>query len=261
MKFNDCGIIVSCRNYGQNSLIIKIFTQENGICTAFVKNAKSKKSNAIYQVGNLVTFEYRSRIEDNLGQIFYCDLVKSYQMRLIFDQLKLSCSNTLFAMLDDLFLERESYSELFDEIKNFLEILLQDGHHFLIDYVKLELSLLRHLGYAIDLSCCAVTNEKSNLAYVSPKSGRAVTLEVGRPYANALLPLPDFLVSNDFDVTKAEESMLDGLNLTGYFLKKFGFNDSILDLKTLSSKKSQLYRHSFLEYIKKQKSVLTLQKN
>ena len=56
--------------------------------------------------------------------------------------------------------------------------------------------LLSDLGYGLDLSACAVTGRTDNLAYVSPKTGRAVTAEGAGAWAARLLPLPGFLTGH-----------------------------------------------------------------
>ena len=71
MKINDHGIIISIKKYGENSLLLKIFSQNNGIFSAFIKSAKSSKDKVIFQIGNLISFEYRARIEENLGQLYF----------------------------------------------------------------------------------------------------------------------------------------------------------------------------------------------
>jgi DNA repair protein RecO (recombination protein O) len=42
-------------------------------------------------------------------------------------------------------------------------------------YVRLELGLLQELGFGLDLDKCAATGATEDLAYVSPKTGRAVS--------------------------------------------------------------------------------------
>ena len=108
--------------------------------------------------------------------------------------------------------------------------LSDDNSHktdFLADYVKLELEILKTLGYGIDLTSCAVSDATTGLAFVSPKSARAVTLEVGEPHKHRLLRLPNFLVE---DSQCDENHLLDGMRLSGYFLEKFVFEErSILE--------------------------------
>ena len=42
-------------------------------------------------------------------------------------------------------------------------------------YIKYEMSLLQALGYGLDLSRCASGNGADDLAYVSPRTGHAVS--------------------------------------------------------------------------------------
>lgn len=225
MKFTDQGIIISQRHYGESSLIVKVFSRHHGLYSGFVKFAKSTKSRTIFQIGNLISFEYRARLEDSLGQFASVDLAKSYCSKMMFDKLRLDCVRSVFSIIDSIFLERENHENLFMTVQNFLQKLTDDDvpkGDFLADYVRLELKILETLGYGVDLSSCAATNSKDNLTFVSPKSARAVCADAGQPYKNKLLKLPSFLVSN---ACGSDEHLLDGLKLSGYFLEKFAFED------------------------------------
>ena len=96
MRFFDEGIIINISNYQDSSAIIKLLTKDHGICCGFIKNAKSKKALSLYQIGNLITFEYRNRIDDNLGSFFNVDISKSYLAPLIFEPFKLELIKLLF---------------------------------------------------------------------------------------------------------------------------------------------------------------------
>ncbi len=242
MKFNDHGIIISLKKYGENSAIVKVFSQHHGIYTGFVKSIRSSKDKANYQIGNLISFEYRARIEENLGQFFAVDLERSYCAKMMFDKLRLSCVHSIFSIIDNVFLEREVHEKLFDKLQNFLQKLSEessDKKDFLADYVKLELKILKTLGYEIDLSSCAVTESEDDLAFVSPKSARAVSYEIGKPYQSKLLKLPNFLVK---DEEHDEEQLLDGLKLSGFFLQKFVFED-----KKDSDKKQHIFHRDSIK--------------
>jgi DNA repair protein RecO (recombination protein O) len=60
-------------------------------------------------------------------------------------------------------------------------------------YLRWELVLLEELGFGLDLSSCAVTGATEGLAFVSPKTGRAVTAAGAGDWADRLLPLPEGL--------------------------------------------------------------------
>ena len=84
---------------------------------------------------------------------------------------------------------------------------------------RLEVTILAELGYGLDLTKCAGTGTSENLAYVSPKTGRAVSREAGGPYKEKLLPLPAFLTGGKLADASAADA-LDGLHLTGHFLER-----------------------------------------
>jgi DNA repair protein RecO (recombination protein O) len=87
-------------------------------------------------------------------------------------------------------------------------------------YVQFELLLLGDLGFGLDLSACAVTGAAEDLAYVSPRTGRAVSRGAAGEYAARLLPLPGFLLGTG---RAAEAEVGAGLRLAGHFLRKHVF--------------------------------------
>ncbi|MBM3579795.1 MAG: DNA repair protein RecO [Alphaproteobacteria bacterium] len=283
MRFSDEGIIISTKKYGEDSLVVKIFSREHGIYRGFVRQGKSRKVSAIYQVGNFVSFEFRSRLEENLGGFFSVNLLNSFCAKILFDHIRLNCFASLFSMLDELFLERETHQVFFVELLDFLQknsaeefnpnpslesprsrYLNQDSADLALrfrssaygryavgavldpsqqnpglardrgnsndglgfkkkfvvaDYIKLELAMLRELGYGIDLSSCVVTSATTDLAFVSPKSAQAVCFTAGKPYQHKLLKLPKFLLEMEGELEN--EHLLNGLKLSGFFLQKF----------------------------------------
>ncbi len=89
--------------------------------------------------------------------------------------------------------ERHAYPRLFNALTVVLDHLeASDAAAALL--VRFELEVLRDLGIGLDLSSCAATGSNEDLAYVSPKSARAVCREAGTPYHDRLLPLPGFLL-------------------------------------------------------------------
>jgi DNA repair protein RecO (recombination protein O) len=74
---------------------------------------------------------------------------------------------------------------------------------------------LEETGFGLDLSVCAVTGVTQGLAYVSPRSGRAVSEAGAGDWAARLLPLPGVMrgvPGND------PQEVLAGLQTTGHFL-------------------------------------------
>ena len=86
---------------------------------------------------------------------------------------------------------------------------------------RFEAQILAECGFRLDLARCAATGARENLAYVSPKSGRAVSAEAGAPWRDRLLPLPAFLRDEgEFDRRPSIQDVADGLRTTGFFLAR-----------------------------------------
>ena len=123
------------------------------------------------------------------------------------------------ALVDEALPEREPHPAMYDGFQAFLTVLGHEGWPAI--YVRLELGLLQELGFGLDLEKCALTGTTGDLAYVSPKSGRAVSRTAAAPYAEKLLPLPAFLSTGGLPAD--HEELRQGLDLTGYFLERHVF--------------------------------------
>ena len=66
-----------------------------------------------------------------------------------------------------------------------------------------------------------MTGGTAELAFVSPKSGRAVSREAGEAWQDRLLALPPFLAEGRNAVSAAE--LTTGFALTGFFLTRHLF--------------------------------------
>jgi DNA repair protein RecO (recombination protein O) len=92
--------------------------------------------------------------------------------------------------------------------------------------VRYEALLLAELGFGLDLERCAVTGGRDDLAYVSPRTGRAVSLHAAGVYAEKLLVLPAFLTGED---EPGWEQLMQGFALTGHFIERQFFTDRRAD--------------------------------
>ena len=126
--------------------------------------------------------------------------------------------NSMLSILLITLPEREPFEKIYSKTIGLIE-LIENRDDWIAKYVEWELFILSELGYGLDLSICVVSGEKSNLIYVSPKSGRAVSESAGKEWKNKLLALPLFLLQEQNCVSSGE--LLDGLTLTGYFLRKW----------------------------------------
>ena len=84
-------------------------------------------------------------------------------------------------------------------------------------YLRWEVLLLEEIGFGLDLAACAVTGATNDLAYVSPRTGRAVSRAGAGDWADRLLPLPAGLAG---DALASPADILAGLAITGHFLTR-----------------------------------------
>jgi len=85
--------------------------------------------------------------------------------------------------------------------------------------VRFEVAMLDELGFGLDLERCAATGSTGNLAFVSPKSGRAVSVEAGEAWKDRLLPLPRFLQRGS-GIRPDDQALDEAFALTGYFFTR-----------------------------------------
>jgi DNA repair protein RecO (recombination protein O) len=126
------------------------------------------------------------------------------------------------AEAEDALPEREPHEAVFAGMVALLPRLVL-GEAALPEFVRWELTLLADLGYGLDLTICAMTGATENLAFVSPKTGRAVTAEAAGIWSNRLLRLPRFLtayVPSTPEARSTPEDWRDGMRLTGHFLAR-----------------------------------------
>jgi DNA repair protein RecO (recombination protein O) len=112
--------------------------------------------------------------------------------------------------------EREPHPALYGSTTALFDSLAEGGAWPAL-YAFWELALLAELGFGLDLENCAATGARSELIWVSPRSGRAVSRTAGAPYADRLLPLPAFLLTGE---PPEPEAVSAALRLTGYFLER-----------------------------------------
>jgi DNA repair protein RecO (recombination protein O) len=218
MEWTDDAIVLSARPHGETSAIVTLLTLHQGRHAGLVRGGAGKRTRGILQPGNRVEARWRARLAEHLGTLT-CELTRAFAAGFLDDASRLAALSAACAVTEAALPEREPQPAGFEALLVLLEAL--GGEHWPSVYVKWELGLLADLGYGLDLTCCAATGANDQLAYVSPKSGRAVSLSAGEPYKNMLLPLPSFLLVEGASGDAGE--VVDGLGLVGYFLERHVF--------------------------------------
>jgi len=180
-----------------------------------VRGGRSRRIRPLLQPGNLLRITWRARLSEHLGG-FNLELIEAHAARVLDDRLALAAIGSLTG-LARLLPERDPHPELYAAT---LEVLrtFDNSEIWPARLVRWELQLLQELGFGLDLSECAATGADVDLAYVSPRSGRAVSREAGDPYGGRLLTLPPFVL--DDRAALDEGDLAAGFALTGYFLER-----------------------------------------
>jgi len=221
IQIQDTGIITKTRKFGESSLILDIFTLHNGVMKGMVKYATSTKQNSLYQTGNLTEAIWKARLGEHLGN-FKLDLVKSYSSSIINNYLYLEGLSTVMAEISLCLPERQPFPNLYNNLLYLLDNLGKDS--WIALFVLWEKNLLAELGFSMDLEKCALTGATEGLAFVSPKTARAVTEEAAGIWKDKLLPLPRFMLEKKDDCDKiSADDVIKGMDLTGFFLNHYVF--------------------------------------
>ena len=221
MDWTDDGIVLSARKHGETSVIATLLTRAHGRHLGLVRGGAGKKARGIYQPGNRVTARWRARLAEHLGT-FSCEMTSAFAATVLKDRLRLAALSAACAVAEASLPERQPHAAVFDALVALPGVLEGGDRQWPSAYVKWELGLLGEIGFGLDLSACAATGRNDQLAYVSPKSGRAVSLAAGEPYKDALLPLPGFLFRRG--AWGEPDEVAQGLKLTGYFRERNVFN-------------------------------------
>lgn len=216
MDWTADGLVLGVRPHGESSVILELMTAERGRHLGLVKGGRSRRLQPVLQAGNTVQATWRARLENHLG-LFTVELVTARAARLMESATGVYGVQTITGHLRYL-AERDPHPGLHEAAGIILDH-LDDPLDAARLLVRFELALLDELGFGLDLTACAATGATTDLAYVSPKSARAVSRTAGDPWRDRLLPLPAFLLAGDGRVPSRAD-LLDAFRLTGHFLER-----------------------------------------
>ncbi len=215
MEWRDEGIILGARRHGETSVILEVMTRGHGRHLGLVRGGRSRKQQPVLQAGNRVDLVWRARLDEHLG-MFQAEALESNAARLFESATAVFGLQTLAAHLR-LLPERDSHANLYETLLVLIEH-LDDPEAVGELVVRFELLVLEELGFGLDLTECAATGVRRDLAYVSPKSGRAVSRAAGAPWSAKMLALPAFLLQPGL---RADSGALDqAFRLTGFFMAR-----------------------------------------
>lgn len=240
MEWQGEGTAIARRRHGEHAVILTALTRELGLVSGVVPGGASVRRAAMLQPGNRLSLRWRARLDDQLGSF----TVEPGRARagLMADADRLTGLNAVTALIGWALPERDPHPRLTDATESLLDA-MEAGNEggvgsdagagglsapraprgYLGDeeqkpgwaelYLRWELLLLDELGFGLSLDRCAVSGVREGLAYVSPKTGHAVTVEAAGEWALRLLPLPGILGGPE-----RPDDLAAGFALTGHFL-------------------------------------------
>jgi len=163
MQWSDKGYLLSKNNFDENSIIIEAFTLNHGKCAGLVYGGASRKQKKIFQIGNKIFLDWKSRGENKSGY-FTVELVKPIAPSFFDDKKRSICILSIASILKILLPERQINQKIYVSFEDMLNNL--NNENWIELYIEWELSLIKNLGYEFDFK----NNKEQNFININNKS-------------------------------------------------------------------------------------------
>lgn len=214
-RWEDEAIVLAARPHGEGHAIVSVLARAHGHWRGHVRGGAASRQRGIWQPGNILAVSWSARLADQLGHLAGEPLAAAAAAAMD-DPWSLALLASACAVAESALPEHEPHPLAYAGLVRLLAR-IGEGRALAPDYVRWEVALLAELGYGLDLSACALTGRRERLAYVSPRTGRAVTAEAAAEWADRLFVLPGYLCG---DRPAAPGEVAAGLRLTGHFLAR-----------------------------------------
>ncbi|MFZ4121993.1 MAG: DNA repair protein RecO [Caulobacterales bacterium] len=217
MEWTDDGVVLGARRHGESGAVAELFTREHGRFAAMVHGGSAKRMVGVLQAGNIVRAGWKARLSEQLGFFAPLELERAVAATLLNDAAALDALACATALLRGGLAERQANAPVYEALVVLIEN-FGEGAVWPALYARFELGVLTAAGYGLDLSQCALTGDTEDLAWVSPRTGRAASAIAGGPFADKLLALPAFLRDPEAEIVPGD--VADAFALSGYFLER-----------------------------------------
>jgi len=218
MQWTDEAIVLGSKRHGETSVILELMTREHGRHLGLVRGGAGTRLRGVLQPGNRLRATWRARLDEHLGH--YTVEGENLRAASFLAAAHAVHGVTHLGALCRLLAEREPHAAVYDALEAVLER-LDDASAAASLIARFELNFLAELGFGLDLSSCAATGATTDLVYVSPRSGRAVSGAAGEALRDKLMRLPAFLHTKSEPESAAD--LADAFALTGFFLERHAF--------------------------------------
>jgi DNA repair protein RecO (recombination protein O) len=217
MEWEAPAVVLDARPHGEGDAVATVMTEEYGAHRGLARGGSSRSKAALWMPGNLVQVRWVGRLSEQLGS-FSAEMIHPAAAFALAegDRLPLSMLASLCAVAEGALPEREAHPRVFDALVHIIAR-LPKAEAMMPELVRWEAMLLSELGYGMDFSACPVTGTQAGLAWVSPRTGRAISDEAAGEWKARLLRLPPLVLGG---VDGGPADWRDGLALTGHFLAR-----------------------------------------
>lgn len=188
MQWVENGIILSSRVFGEGASILTCLTQNQGLYRGLFK--PWGKIKVVPQPGTFVKATWSARLPESLGRWTLETRAVPFAS-ILHNPLPLKALLCACSLVEVLIPERENPPKVYEVLSGYLKSSVTE--FWAMAYIEFEKSLLQTMGFFLDLETCAVTGKREDLFYISPRSGKAVSEEAGKPYHDKLLLFPEVL--------------------------------------------------------------------
>jgi DNA repair protein RecO (recombination protein O) len=170
-------------------------TGRTGLQAGYVRGGRSRRLRPVLLAGNLVQVEFRARTDEQLASLT-AELVHS-RAPLFAEPLPAAAIDWATSLTAAALPDGQPYPPLYEALGGLLDAVeaAPSAKGWAAALVRYELLMLNELGFGLDLGSCAATGSTESLAFVSPRSGRAVSTGGAGEYRDRLLRLPSFLAA------------------------------------------------------------------
>lgn len=219
MEFADEALVLTSLPHGENGAVVRFLAMRGGLRVGYVPGARGKAKRALLNPGNHLQLRLKARTQGQLAGATL-ELVESRALLGFEPQ-----SAAALAWLTELTAAALAEEVPHPRLAAALEALLgglsagMRSHEALGALARYELLLLEEEGFGLDLGACALGGPADDLAFVSRRSGRAVSrkMAAGQTWERHLLALPGFLLHGG-EASPGEVGQ--ALALTGHFLAR-----------------------------------------
>ncbi len=217
MHLRAPAIVLAVRAHGESGAIVRALTEQHGVQAGYVRGGRSRAHRPVLQAANLIQGEWRARTEEQLPALTV-ELVHS-RAPLFREPLPAAALEWATALTAAALPEAQPYPRIHAALDGMLGAIeaAPAARGWAVALVRYELLMLAELGFGLDLDSCAVSGGANDLAFVSPRSGRAVSRAGAEGYEERLLVLPPFVLEGG---TAEWSELFDGLKLSGHFLER-----------------------------------------